>query len=186
MTNRRKATAHAGLVVTSDMMMGIAGCGLAFAATSFGIYMTIRGPAPDFGKGHDFTVFAQLAPRERPDASEPVAVQQDAPRLARAAVPPSGDDLDTTPTASIPAAAPKLVEAAAVLDAPEDASANGAIIDSASVEVATDKAATILVAGRIRTVRVGDSVPGAGNVVAITPGRHPSVKTTRGMILSRD
>ena len=165
MNTRRRVIRAGGQRLTSDMMMGIAGCGLAMASTSFGIFMTIRGPAPDFGTSHDFTVFAQLAPR----ASR-------GPR-GMGATPKPGDDLDMTSTASIPRDVGATAEAASSERAAD-------ILASATVEVATDDAATVAIGGHVRTIHVGDTLPDVGAVLSITPGRRPSVRTTSGVIFA--
>ncbi len=162
MNTRRRVIRAAGSRSTSDTMMGIAGCGLALASTSFGIFMTIHGPAPGFGTGHDFTVFAQLAPHT--------------PREVDAA-PKRVDELDMTATASIPRDAARSGD-------PNASAKAASLLDAATVEVATIDAATIAIGGHVRTVHVGDTLPDVGDVLSITPGRRPSVRTTRGVIFS--
>ncbi len=165
MNARRWGPRTGGQRLTSDTMMGLAGCGLALASTSFGIFMTIRGPAPDFGTGHDFTVFAQLAPR--------------AVRTARemGTIPKPGDDLDMTSTASIPRNGAPTGDAAA-------SERTAAILAAASVQVATADVATVAIGGRVRMVHVGDTLPDVGAVLAITPGPRPSVRTSSGVIFA--
>lgn len=153
--------------MSSDKVLGIAGSGLAAASIGFGAYMTIHGPAPgSFGHSRDFTVFAQLAPRRTP-ASQP--------RTARAAT--KEDALDTAATASIP-------KRAADAGAREStADANGTL-PSMTLEGATPDAATIAVGGRIQTVRIGDDVPGAGEVLEIRTRPHAVVRFSRGLIVA--
>ena len=154
-------------LLAGDKALGLAGGGMAVAAASFGVYMNVHGPAPGaLGAGHDFTVFAQLAPRAaRPDAR---------PRLGS---PDPDEDLDTTATASIPRRA-----GGPVGDAPPPRP----ISPSVTLEAAAADGATIAVAGQTRVVHVGDTIPGAGEVLAIQPGPHPSLRTSQGLILGPD
>jgi hypothetical protein len=174
MTTRRRVIRIGGQRLTSDTMMGLAGCGLAVASTSFGIFMTIHGPAPGFGTSHDFTVFAQLGPHGS------------GPR-ERAVPPRAGEDLDMTATASIPRGAGSSQDPASLGetgDAKVAAEKVATIMASATVQTATADAATIAIDGRVRTVHVGDSLPDLGDVISITPGRRPSVRTSRGVIFA--
>ena len=91
-----------------------------------------------------------------------------APRTSPAQRPDESEPLDLTPTASIaaPGASRQPTMASMVLQS------------------ATADAATISVAGRSLSVRVGDTIPGGGEVLAIYPGARPLVRTSRGTILA--
>ncbi len=150
------------LALTVDKALGAAGCGLAVASLGFGVYMNVHGPVDSFGKSKDFTVFAQLAPKRpwaQPTHGEPSK--------------PSEESLDMTATASIPKPS---AESRRVQE--------NAVIPSMTLEAASADRATISIDGRPETVRVGDLIPGAGEVLEIRLGRRPVVKTSRGLILS--
>ncbi len=148
---------------TGDHALGVTGIGLAVASAAFGIGMTMHGPAASLGTGKDFTVFAQLAPRRADGGARQVV-----PGRAKAAP----DDLDMTATASIPKA-----------DATSPDAGDGAIIPAVTLEAVGTDSATVAVEGRTRVVRIGDEVPGAGQVIAILPGARPALKTSRGLIV---
>ncbi len=153
--------ARAAFRFTGDHALGVTGIGLAVASAVFGIGMTLHGPAASFGTGRNFTVFAQLAPRR--------AVE----RQALAGRGETGtENLDMTATASIPKAE------AASPDAGE-----AAIIPAVTLEAVGTDSATVAFEGRTRVVRIGDEVPGAGQVIAILPGARPALKTSRGLIV---
>lgn len=165
-----------GLVVhlTLDKVLGAVGGGLAAASLGFGIYMNIHGPVAGFGTSHDFTVFAQLAPkRERGSRThaDPAA--------------PSAEPLDMTATASIPK--PSSAETSrpdVAASATDDLDAGAQVISSFTLEAASADSAMISIEGRTRMVRVGDTVPGAGEILEIRAGRRAAVRTSRGLILS--
>lgn len=147
-----------------DFALGATGGGLALAAVSFGLYMNVHGPVSSFGTSQDFTVFAQLA-AHRPGSG------------GRAIPPKPGDDLDTSATASISKAGAPVSEIA---------EPNGkGVIASMVLESAGDDFATVAVGGKRLLVRVGDEVPGAGAVLEIVQGDHPSLRTARGLIVAR-
>ncbi len=154
MTITKPARRGAGL--STDATLGIVGCCLAAASASFGIFMTLHGPLAGFGKSGDFTVFAQLAPRAK-------AVVVDDKRRT--------DEFDTTATASIPKRAVEV-------------SSETAALSSVTVQTASANLATVLVDGQPRVVRVGDTIPGAGEVLSIIPGARPIIRTSRGLIAS--
>ena len=148
---------------TGDHALGVTGIGLAVASAAFGVGMTMHGPASSLGTGKDFTVFAQLAPR-RTDGGERQVLS------GRAKV--ATNDLDMTATASIPKA-----------EAASPDAGNGAIIPAVTLEAVGTDSATVAIEGRTRVVRIGDEVPGAGQVIAILPGARPALKTSRGLIV---
>ena len=150
----------AGLSLTSDGAIGAVGGCLAVGALAFGVYMNVHGPSASLGTSHDFTVFAQLAPHA-PRRAEPARTDADA-------------ELDTLATASIPAGGVP----------PSRLPGAGDVPASIIVEAADRDSATLDIDGSLRTVRVGDSLPGAGDIVAIMPGPHPMLKTSRGFVLS--
>ncbi len=158
--------------LTADKALGVAGGGLALASASFAVYMNLHGPASG-SAGHDFTVFAQLAPRAVPRTakSEPGRPDPD-------------EDLDTAVTASIPRrAAISAGPGGGGRDAGGETAtrpANPAV----TLETAAADGATIAVDGESRVVHVGDTIPGAGQVLAILPGPHPSVRTSQGLIVA--
>ena len=144
--------------LSTDAALGIAGCTLAAASATFGIVMTLHGPSTTFGKSRDFTVFAQLAPR---------------PERIEVAAKGHLDELDLTATASIPKRGAPTSERAPA--------------STVTLQAASADAATILVDGRRELVRVGDTIPGVGEVLAIVPGAIPILRTTGGVITaSRD
>ena len=160
--------------LTADKALGVAGGSLALASASFAVYMNVNGPARS-ASGHDFTVFAQLAPRATPSTTRP--------ELGR---PDPDEDLDTAVTASIPrratvSAGPRggTTGDAASGDTAPGRSTNPAV----TLQTAAADGATIAVGGRSRLVHVGDTIPGAGEVLAILPGLHPAVRTSQGLIL---
>ena len=155
MTKPNQQARRAGFSPTSDGAIGAAGCCLAVGALAFGVYMNVHGPSAGLGTSKEFSVFAQLAPRANRQATP-----------ART----GGDvDLDTTSTASIRGV---------------DTSGGAQdIIASISLAAADSDAATLMIDGRARRVRVGDDVPGAGEVLAIVPGARPMVRTARGLIV---
>lgn len=157
MTARTK-TARTGFSLTGDGAIGAAGGCLALGALTFGIYMNVHGPSADLGASKDFTVFAQLGPRQH--------------RQATPATTADAADLDTTATATIPRAETAAVDGAATT-----------IIPSISLASAGPEDATLVIDGRARLVRLGDEVPGAGTVLAIVPGARPMVRTARGLIV---
>ena len=146
---------------TGDHALGVAGVCLAAASAAFGIGMTMHGPTASFGSGHDFTVFAQLAPRRMEGGERQVL----AGRAKTGAA-----DLDMTATASIPKVA-------------DPDTGDTSIIPAVTLEAVGTDSATIAIEGQIRVVRVGDEVPGAGQVLAIMPGERPALKTSRGLIV---
>lgn len=162
------------LNLTLDKALGAVGGGLAAASLGFGVYMNVHGPVAGLGTSHDFTVFAQLAPkRER-------ALRTHADPVA-----PSSEPLDMTSTASIPKSSPAQVSQP---DGPtpvaDDLDPEAQVISSFTLEAASADAATISIEGRTRTVRIGDTIPGAGEILEIRPGRRAAVRTSRGLILS--
>jgi len=56
---------------TSEGMLGVAGCAMAFASGSFALYTNLHGPLGGHEPSPYFTVFAQLNPRAH---TAPVAV----------------------------------------------------------------------------------------------------------------
>jgi hypothetical protein len=155
---------------SADKALGVFGGGLAAASVAFGVYMNIHGPAASFGKSHDFTVFAQLSgPRSKPASAEPTAT-----------IPRPGDALDMTATASIGqrGSTDPTLSGEARLDP------NASILASVTLERVHDDTATIMVDGQARTVRIGDTLPNAGEVLEIHAGPRPSVRTSLGLIMS--
>ena len=145
--------------LSSDMALGFFGCSLAVASASFGIYMNVHGPAPH-EPGQDFSVFAQLAPR---NGRTPAAAVKASPGVA------PNEELDTTSTASIPKRG-----------GPQEPALSSMVLEGPT----SDGGATISVDGVAMTVHVGDTIPGAGEVLDIYPGRRPLVKTSRGSIVA--
>ncbi len=152
--------------LSADKALGVFGGGLAAASLGFGVYMNIHGPAASFGHSKDFTVFAQFAAPRAPKIGpgDPIAG------------PEAGESLDMTATASISATVPDRNQTS-----PD---AGTALISNVTLEAASVDAATILVDGHAQTVHIGDTVPHAGEVLEIRPGPQPSVKTSRGLIVS--
>lgn len=148
--------------VSSDQAMGVFGVCLATASAAFGIGMTVHGPMVSAG-GKDFTVFAQLGPRR---------INGDASRMNADQARTDAGELDMTATASIP---PRERALAAGSDAK--------VIPSVTLEAVGSDSATIALEGTTRLVRVGDIVPGAGEIIAILPGARPVLKTSQGLIV---
>lgn len=147
--------------LTGDQALGLAGVCLAAASATFGIGMMLHGPDASFAKAKDFTVFAQLATRH----ADPGPSRPEAPSDADVG------ELDMTSTASI-----RRIE-------PRDADAReSAILPNVTLEAVGTDSATVAIEGRTRVVRVGDEVPGAGQVMAILPGARPVIRTSRGLI----
>ncbi len=172
------AKPHRAFRVTGDHALGAAGIGLATASAAFGIGMALHGPVASLGTGKDFTVFAQLAPHRGDgdgDERRGAVGRGRAGEIAgdaKGAIEGAVDDLDMTATASIP-------KVGAVAPAAGDA----AIIPAVTLEALGTDSATVAIAGRTRIVRIGDDVPGAGQVIAILPGERPALKTSRGLIV---
>lgn len=145
--------------ITTDAALGAVGCSMAAAAATFGIYMTIHGPSASLGTSKYFSVYAQLAPHRAGGARRGTG----------------RDDLDMTTTASI---VPR-TEAAPVALVPPSS-----IVAGITLRSVQDGRAQILIDGELRSVRVGDLIPGAGQVLAIRPGRDPSVRTAAGLIVA--
>ena len=160
--------------LTVDKALGLAGGGLALASASFALYMNLNGPAPR-SPGHDFTVFAQLAPRATPDATR-----------SERGRPDPDEDLDTAVTASIPRRAAISVGPERGLGPSSGGTAGRSAVPTVTLQAAADDGATIAVDGRSRVVHVGDTIPGAGEVLAILPGAHPAVRTSQGVIVPPD
>lgn len=159
---------RAGWRPTADFALGATGCCLAAASAAFGVGMAVHGPVASFGTQKDFTVFAQFAPRDPKGMRKAIASSEPTARAPSAAA----DDLDMTATASIPSPGASLASAG-----------EAAVIPQVVLEKASADAATVVVAGRSRVVRVGDTVPGAGEILAILPGRRPLLRTSRGLIV---
>lgn len=85
------------------------------------------------------------------------------------------EDLDMTPTASI------TPRTAAPLP-PQDPETS--IVSGIALSSATEGRAEIILDGEMRSVRVGDMIPGVGEVLAIRTGRDPSVRTAAGLIVA--
>lgn len=152
------------ITTASDVALGAFGWGLAVASASFGVYMTMRAPA--HGPSSDFPVFAQLAPRSN--------------EALRPHIPSKTDELDLAATASILTGS----HPDATSQTASDAVATAPIVPGIVLRDAGADAAEVAVDGRMQKVRVGDSIPGAGKVLAIYPGPHPMLKTSRGLIVS--
>ncbi len=163
-------------LLTADKALGVAGGGLALASASFALYMNLNGPGSS-ASGHDFTVFAQLAPRTMP--------KTEARELGR---PDPDEDLDTAVTASIPRHATMSAgpERGGAREASDGTATKPLANPAVTLETAGADGATIAVDGRSRVVHVGDTIPGAGEVLAILPGAHPAVRTSRGLIVAAD
>ena len=161
--------------LTADKALGLAGGGLALASASFAVYMSLHGSVG--APGRDFTVFAQLAPRTATPATPP--------KFDRGRPDPD-EDLDTAVTASIPrhatiSAGPQRGLGRASGGA---IAADRSLTPAVTLRAAAADGATIAVDGQSRVVHVGDTIPGAGEVLAILPGAHPAVRTSQGLIVA--
>jgi hypothetical protein len=149
--------------LSSDKILGLFGGGLAAASLGFGVYMNVHGPVASFGHSGDFPLFAQIAGSQTSGAT----------RMSSGPAP--GEPLDMEATASIQHVSQTVIDAAR---------RSGAVLSSIQLQAASSDAATIVVDGQTRTIRVGDTVPAAGEVLEIRAEPAPLVRTTRGFILS--
>ncbi len=144
---------------TSEGMLGIAGCAIACASGSFGLYMNMHGPISSQPVSSYFTVFAQLSQSGR----------------AEAAVKPSvvtGDDIDPVVTGSIARRVPSPVDG------------GRPVIANMLLRQIDGNNALVEVNDSLAVYKLGDLIPGAGRLVAMTrQGGRPALETSKGLIL---
>ena len=149
-------------VTTSEGMLGLTGCAIACASGSFALYMNMHGPAQPPVSGGYFTVFAQMNQGGR--------AAQAAAGINAAAL---ADDVDPIVTGSIPARAAGLSRGRPILQNMLLRQIDG---DNALVEVNENLA----------VYKIGDLIPGAGRLMAMTrQGGRPALETSKGLILEQ-
>ena len=158
--------------MTSEGLFGLTGCAMAVASGSFALYMTMHGPAGrPAGASHDFTVFAQMTSRGRATthgkAQPPVE---------------TADEIDPVVTGSIPShadrAAPATItrEVAVADDRP--------ILTNVLLRQIDGDNALVEMNDSLVVFKLGDIIPGAGRLVAMThQGGRPALETSKGLIV---
>ncbi len=147
---------------TSEGMLGLTGCAIACASGSFALYMNMHGPAQRPATASYFTVFAQLNQGGRAAQSA-------------AGVKPGvlADDVDPIVTGSIPSRGAGLSRGRPILENMLLRQIDG---DNALVEVNENLA----------VYKIGDLIPGAGRLVAMTrQGGRPALETSKGLIVEQ-
>ncbi|WP_158808086.1 hypothetical protein [Beijerinckia sp. L45] len=158
---------------TSEGMLGVAGCAMAFASGSFALYTNMHGPASHEPSPY-FTVFAQLSPRAH---AVPVAAA-----AVLAPVVGIADDIDPVVTGSIPQRAPS---------APVPSTASSAtshdsrpILANMLLRQIDGDNALVEINDSLVVYKIGDVIPGAGRLKAMTrQGGRPALETSRGLIV---
>lgn len=155
---------------TSESMLGVAGCAMAVASGSFALYTNLHGPLGGHQPSSYFTVFAQMGPRAH---ATPVA-----PAAALASVVGITDDIDPVVTGSITQRTPTPVAVATGVNDDRPVLANMLLRqidgDTALVEVNDS----------LVVYKIGDVIPGAGRLKAMTRrGGRPALETSKGLIV---
>jgi hypothetical protein len=159
-----------------DKLLGLVGGGLAGSSLAFGVYMNIHGPAAGFGQSHDFTVFAQLAGHGGPDRRGlPV---QTSPTEGSSAY-------DMVTTGAVAAKDRQVLDMTATGSISPSSRAND-VLSAVTIEAASDGGAMIVIDGHVKSIHVGDELPELGEILAIVPGPHPLIRTSKGVISRMD
>jgi hypothetical protein len=150
---------------TSEGMLGVVGCAMAFASGSFAFYTNMHGPVGGHQASPYFTVFAQLSPRGR---SVPAAPQA-------ALTPSAADDIDPVVTGSIPPHASS-TPSPSIDDRP--------ILANMLLRQIDGDNALVEINDSLVVYKIGDVIPGAGRLKAMTrQGGRPALETSRGLIV---
>ena len=152
----------AARALTSEGMLGVAGCAIACASGSFALYMHAHAPALTQPTSGYFSVFTQLSQGGR-------VVQAAAgikPALATV------DEIDPVVTGSIPPRPVARTEG------------ERAILPNMLLRQIDGTNALVEVNDSLAVYKIGDLIPGAGRLMAMTrqDGR-PALETSRGLII---
>ncbi len=157
---------------TSEGMLGVAGCAMAFASGSFALYTNLHGPLGGHEPSSYFTVFAQLSPRAH---AVPVA-----PAAAVAPVVGIADDIDPVVTGSIPQRAPGNLSSKPNAVAQDDRP----ILANMLLRQIEGDNALVEINDSLVVYKIGDMIPGAGRLKAMTrQGGRPALETSKGLIV---
>ena len=155
---------------TSEGMLGVAGCAMAFASGSFALYTNLHGPLGGHEPSPYFTVFAQLSPRNH---AAPVASA-----AALAPVVGVADDIDPVVTGSIQRRMPTSSTASAT---PPD---ERPILANMLLRQIDGDNALVEINDSLVVFKIGDMIPGAGRLKAMTrQGGRPALETSKGLIV---
>lgn len=155
---------------TSEGMLGVAGCAMAFASGAFALYTNLHGPVGGHEPSSYFTVFAQLSPRAH--AVPVVSAAALAPVVGVA------DDIDPVITGSIPQRGPTTARSSTATAEDRPILANMLLRqidgDNALVEINDS----------LVVYKIGDMIPGAGRLKGMTRrGGRPALETSKGLIV---
>ncbi len=152
--------AHA---LTSEAMLGVTGCAIAFASGSFALYMNMSEPAQTRPADTYFSVFAQLSKGGRPTSMPATMVRP-------AAVP--SEDIDPIVTGSIPQRVASPIEG------------ERPVLRNVLLRQIDGNSALVEFNDSLAVYKVGDLIPGAGRLMAMTrQGGRPVLETSQGLIL---
>ena len=158
--------------LTSEGMLGVAGCAMAFASGSFALYTNLHGPMDNHEPSPYFTVFAQLSPRAH--AAPPAAAAALAPVIAVA------EEIDPVVTGSIPQRPPS-----APATPPKSATTDERpILANMLLRQIDGDNALVEINDSLVVYKIGDLIPGAGRLKAMTrQGGRPALETSKGLIV---
>ena len=148
-------------LLTSEGMLGLAGCAIACASGSFALYTNMNGRALTQPASPYFTVFAQMNQGGR-------AVQ-----AASAMKPASAviDEIDPVVTGSIPQRVAR-------------SEGDRPILPNMLLRQIDGTNALVEVNDSLAVYKIGDLIPGAGRLVAMTrQGGRPALETSKGLIV---
>lgn len=153
----------AARVLTSEGMLGLTGCAIACASGSFALYMNTHAPAPTQPSSSYFTVFAQLSQGGR--------AAQAAARVTKPVV-TVPDDVDPIVTGSLPQRSPARVDGERM------------VLPNMLLRQIDGTNALVEVNDSLAVYKIGDVIPGAGRLMAMThqDGR-PALETSKGLIV---
>ena len=154
-----------------ERALGLAGCAMACASGTFALYMAAHGPASGFtGGGRYLTVFAQFGGGR--DAG-----QAPAGPIQPASAPVVPVDIDPVVTGSIPARFQKTSTAASP-------GGERPVLANMALRQVDGDSALVEVNDRLGIYRIGDQIPGGGQLLAITQqGGRPALETSKGLII---
>lgn len=148
-------------LLTSEGMLGAAGCAIACASGSFALYMNVHGPQATQPTASYFTVFAQLNQGGR--------VIQAASGVKPAVL--MADEIDPVVTGSIP-------------QRPARSDGERPILPNMLLRQIDGTNALVEVNDSLAVYKIGDLIPGAGRLMAMTrQGGRPALETSKGLIV---